>query len=105
MNYEFIGWCKEGTHDKVWGVILLAKDVPVSTAWHFHTNKYITFWGRRGHKLQTKLFSSSQFEAGEMCRKKVNKGYTRVNKERLDVVYPEFQSDLEKTAMWAMLKL
>jgi len=28
-----------------------------------------------------------------------------INKDRLDTVYPEFEADLEKTAMWAMLKL
>lgn len=105
MNYEFIGWCKEGIHDKVWGVILLAQDVPVSTAWHFHTNKYITFWGRRGAKLQTKLVNGSKHDINQLSRKKLNKGYKEIDKSELDKVYPEFQSDLEKTAMWAMLKL
>ena len=105
MNYEFIGWCKEGIHDKVWGVILLAQDVPVSTAWHFHTNKYITFWGRRGAKLQTKLVNGSSYDITQLSRKKLNKGYKEIDKSELDKVYPEFQSDLEKTAMWAMLKL
>ena len=55
MKFVHIGWCKEGIHDKVWGIILLAEDVQVSPAWPFKTNKYVTFWGRRGSKLQTKL--------------------------------------------------
>jgi hypothetical protein len=105
MNYEFIGWCKEGTHDKVWGVILLAEDVLVSPPWPFKTNKYITFWGRRGAKLQTKLVNGSKHAINQLSRKKSNKGYNEIGKSELDKVYPEFQSDLEKTAMWAMLKL
>lgn len=105
MNYEFIGWCKEDKHDKVWGVILIAEDVPVSEAWHFHTNKYLTFWGRRGAKLQTKLFNGSRIDVNKLSRKKMIKGYSEINKTELDKVYPEFQNDLEKTAMWAMLKL
>ena len=35
--------------------------------------------------------------------KKRAKGYTRVDRNHLDTVYPEFQDDLEKTAVWALL--
>jgi predicted DNA-binding WGR domain protein len=34
---------------------------------------------------------------------KRNKGYKEVNKTDLDRVYPEFEQDLEQTAVWAML--
>jgi hypothetical protein len=108
MKYEHIGWCKdEKTNaDKVWGIILLAQDVPVNTsAWPFRTNKYVSFWGRRGAKLQTKLFSGSSYDAMLMFEKKTNKGYKEVDKDQLDEVYPEFQSDLEKTAFWATFKI
>jgi hypothetical protein len=37
--------------------------------------------------------------------KKQNKGYNSVEKNELDEVYPEFQSDLEKTAFWATFKI
>jgi hypothetical protein len=105
MKYEHIGWCKEGVHDKVWGIILLAEDVPHSNAWPFSTNKYVTFWGRRGAKLQTKLFSGSSYDASEMFRKKTKKGYQSVELDELHEVYPEFQQDLEKTAFWATFKI
>ena len=105
MKYIHIGWCKEGIHDKVWGIILIAEDVPVSEAWHFHTNKYITFWGRRGAKLQTKLVNGSHYDMDQLFRKKINKGYKEIEEYELDEVYPEFRSDLEKTALWATLKL
>ena len=105
MKYVHIGWCKEGIHDKVWGIILLAEDVNVSDAWAFKTNKYVTFWGRRGSKLQTKLVSCSGYDADQMFHKKRLKGYEEIRQDELDEVYPEFQSDLEKTAFWATLKI
>ncbi len=105
MSIKSILWCKEGNHDKVWGVILLAKDVEVSPAWRFNTNKYVTFWGRRGAKLQTKQWDGSDYDVYEMTRKKKNKGYEEIDERYLDEVYPEFQQDLEKTELWAKLKL
>lgn len=107
MKYEHIGWCKEGVHDKVWGVILLQENVPSDKQfWGWSgINKYITFWGRRGAKLQTKLVEDSAYSVSEMFRKKLNKGYKEVDKNELDDVYPEFQQDLEKTAIWATLKI
>jgi len=107
MKYEHIGWCKEGSHDKVWGVILLQENVDSEKQfWGWGgINKYVTFWGRRGAKLQTKLVEDSAYKVSEMFRKKLNKGYEEVDKHGLDEVYPEFESDLEKTAIWATLKL
>lgn len=107
MEYMHIGWCKdEKTNaDKVWGIILLAKDVPHSVAWPFETNKYVTFWGRRGAKLQTKLWSGNDRDAIDMFMKKQRNGYNSVDKDMLDQVYPEFQQDLEKTAFWATFKI
>jgi hypothetical protein len=105
MKYIHIGWCKEDNHDKVWGIILLAEDVPVSDAWHFLTNKYVTFWGRRGAKLQTKVVTGRQYDMDELFRKKTKRGYKEIEEWQLDEVYPEFKSDLEKTAFWATLKI
>ena len=107
MKYKHIAWCKDEktNSDKVWGVILLAEDVPVSDAWHFNTNKYVTFWGRRGAKLQTKLWNGNDWDAKEMFLKKQNKGYDSIEVDELNEVYPEFQQDLEKTAFWATFKI
>jgi len=112
MKYVHIGWCKdEKTNtDKVWGVILLAEDVPVKripgkVAWPFSENKYVSFWGRRGAKLQTKIFDADPYDVNEMFLKKQRDGYESVEEWELDEVYPEFQKDLEKTAIWAILKL
>jgi len=93
MKFEHIGWCKEGKHDKVWGIIRL------------HDYDCVTFWGRRGAKLQTKLIKVSLWEADDLFRKKVNRGYEEIEEWELDNVYPEFRTDLEKTAIWATLKI
>jgi hypothetical protein len=100
MKYEYICWMQEGKSDKVWGMILLQD----SSGWNSE-NKYVSFWGRRGAKLQTRIVECCRYEAVTMFQKKRNKGYQEVDENRLDEVYPEFQSDLEKTAIWAMLSV
>ena len=93
MRYLHIGWCREDKHDKVWGIIQL------------QDNDCVTFWGRRGAKLQTKLVKARPWDADELFRKKANKGYKEIEEWQLDEVYPEFKSDLEKTAFWATFKI
>ncbi|NDB82515.1 MAG: hypothetical protein EB127_07215 [Alphaproteobacteria bacterium] len=92
MKYTFIGWCKEGNHDKVWGAIELGKV------------KFVTFWGRRGKKLQTKTIIVSPYQMTKMIDSKTAKGYLSIDKNNLDMVYPDFEKDLEQTAIWSMLK-
>jgi hypothetical protein len=92
MKFSFIGWCQENNHDKVWGVIELG------------TTKYVTFWGRRGKKLQTKQLITNSYGIKKLVGQKYNKGYVSVDKDNLDRVYPDFEKDLEQTAMWSMLK-
>lgn len=97
MKFKFIGHCVDAkeNHDKVWGVIFL-DDCDTYQA------KCLTFWGRRGKKLQT-LVSVDNWDMTKLIRSKESKGYNEVNENRLNEVYPEFQADLEKTAMWAIL--
>ena len=102
MNYEWIGWCQEDSHDKVWGVIVLERDI----------NKYVynpdhkicVFWGRRGKKLQTKVSTESQRNINKLINSKSKKGYSSINMENLNKVYPEFETDLHQTAFWASLR-
>jgi hypothetical protein len=100
MKYKHIAWCKQGTADKVWGAICLSH-----SGTSYSDNKYVTFWGRRGKKLQTKLWEGSDWDAKEMFLKKQDKGYRSVELDELNTVYPEFQQDLEKTAFWATLRV
>ncbi len=103
MKYVHIAWCKEGTADKVWGVIMLG-EVSQHKTWNQEFD-YATFWGRRGAKLQTKLWKGIPWDANKLFLKKQDKGYRSIELDELNTVYPEFQQDLEKTAFWATFKI
>lgn len=95
MNIEFALWYRneKNNFDKVYGAIKLAE------------RKYIFFWGRRGKKLQVSdIKSIGQWTAQEMGLYKIRKGYINYT-HSLDLVYPEFQKDIEKIGIWASLKL
>jgi hypothetical protein len=100
VKYEFIGWERDEAKniDKVWGVICI--DTPRTT---WTEGKYLAFWGRRGKKLSTQVHTKSVFEMRKLWEKKNDNGYTKIHEQRLAAVYPEFQDDLEKTAVWALL--
>lgn len=96
LDFRFIGWFNDPkeNHDKVWGVIRLDSDI--------YNGKVAIFWGRRGKKLQTKVDVSSN-KLDKLIWKKQSNGYQKIDTTKLEKVYPEFRSDLEKTAMWAIL--
>jgi hypothetical protein len=101
LNYKFIGWCNEEGHDKVWGVIYLEKP---KNLYGYSESKCVSFWGRRGKKLQTKLVVDN-WELEKLVNSKERKGYNQVDTKKLNEVYPEFEEDLGKTAFWAMFKV
>jgi predicted DNA-binding WGR domain protein len=107
MKYKFIGWCRDEVEnaDKVWGVIELATDIDGAGKFSWNLkNKYVTFWGRRGKKLQTKVSIDYEHDVNILIRSKNRKGYTEIVQSKLDEVYPEFESDLSKTTVWAILR-
>lgn len=97
MKYKFIGWCKEENHDKVWAAIALDGDT-----WG---GNVLTVWGRRGKKMQTKMVRNDNDLRKLIDSKQCKKNYRSIDAKRLDEVYPDFKDDLEKTAIWATLKL
>jgi predicted DNA-binding WGR domain protein len=102
INFKFIGWCKDTAenHDKVWAVIILREE---KDTWGGSEFTYATVWGRRGKRLSHKVFTGTDWDMTKLISAKKNKGYFTVDKAKLDAVYPEFEEDLEKTTMWAML--
>jgi predicted DNA-binding WGR domain protein len=98
LVFRFIGWCKDDTHDKVWGVIFLGSQEERACT----GERVLIFWGRRGSKLQTKLDHNTN-KLSRLIDSKRNKGYRKIDRDKLNQVYPEFQSDLEKTAVWAIM--
>jgi len=102
MKYRYIGWCKDEktNSDKVWGAI----ELQAPTTSYDVDGKYVTFWGRRGAKLQTKIVEGSLWDVHKPFLKKLDKGYEEIQEHQLDEVYPGFEKDLQKTAVWSMLK-
>ena len=100
-NYFWIGHCKEGSSDKVWGILTIREDSDYK--WQ---GDYVVFWGRRGAKLQTKIHKdTSEYTMERLADKKESKGYQKIDLTRLNEVYPEFEKDLSKMAFWAQFKV
>jgi hypothetical protein len=100
VDYRFIGWCKEGRHDKVWIAIELRK-------YDFDTDemgKILTIWGRRGGNLRSKIVDDDE-AFYKLIVSKRKKGYEQLSTEYLNRVYPEFKADLEKQYIWSTLTL
>lgn len=96
MTFKWIGWCREDQHDKVWMIVKLNID--------HHSGRFVTVWGRRGKKLQSKIQDyKASSDIDRLIASKEAKGYRHVKEQDLNSVYPEFQDDLEKTTVWALL--
>lgn len=111
MDYNLVhcGWKKEGTSDKVWGVITLKQTYTSnSPSWWGDQSRYnfLVFWGRRGKKLQFLIKEDKYLNVmGSDFQKKLNKGYQKINKNELDEVYPEFEQDLDAIGFIGILKM
>ena len=103
MNNEhwLIGWCKQGTSDKVWGAIPL-ENINQLFLQNF---RWMIFWGKRGNKLQTKLSETSVYLITTELDKKIEKGYRVIQPDQLHTVYADFKQDLDLLLMWHKLKI
>lgn len=99
LNYVFIGFMKDTSHDKIWGIIELVPPGPR----YYDKGSYISFWGRRGSKYQTKVLTGTYRDMYDAFNKKLDKGYLEANRSHLDQIYPNFEKDLETTAFWTVL--
>jgi hypothetical protein len=105
MNYHWIGHYREGTSDKIWGLIRISGSDDEAQN-KLQPCDYVSFWGRRGKKLQTKIYQGLDlYDADKLCYKKEDRGYNVINQTRLGDVYPEFEEDLQKTTVWALLSV
>lgn len=103
INYRFIGWCKEGRHDKVWIAMQLSEADYISNdgSW----GKVLTLWGRRGGRLRSKIVDDDYDLSTLIKKKRDHGGYIQLSAEHLAKVYPKFKADLEKQFIWSQLKL
>jgi predicted DNA-binding WGR domain protein len=94
MKVLFLGWCKEGSHDKVWGVALHSEATRI-------TNNYLFFWGRRGKKLQYKAKEISRYDVSLLIAQKTNKGYREFEPEEAAEIHASLPKDIFKLALRA----
>ena len=94
MKVLFLGWCRDGTHDKVWGIALYQQG-----SWEHGVHTYATFWGRRGKKLQKKLVQMDLYDAMKLIHQKVGKGYREYAPEEASKIYESFPKDIFKVAL------
>lgn len=103
LHFKYIGWSTENSSDKIWGVIYLEPmpDRDQSVWGSIYTYKHVVvFWGRRNKKMQHKISLDDYSLEKTLTKKK--ESYTEITIDNLD---PECIADLEKAAMWAMLKI
>jgi hypothetical protein len=116
MEYVFIGWCNEGSHDKVWAAIELRQGNGKWSAPEEDQFAYLTVWGRRGKKLQHKIMYQPYQASSDLTwvstgtvehkiNEKIKKGYKSISTEELKTVYPEFEDDLRLMAMYASFEI
>lgn len=113
IKYEFIGWCKEAQSDKVWGAIELITLKSTSTRYRSPSfpplKKYLIFWGKRGTKYQTRFLDSCPVEnyyyssLAKKIEEKKTKGYKKIEKDKLEEIYPDFEKDLLDLTFWTMM--
>ena len=87
MDIQYLGWCREGTSDKVWGIVKKDSDL------------YATFWGRRGAKLQKKVIEMNAYEANKLIRSKQKKGYVEIPKDDMEMVHDSLRKHVFKIGL------
>jgi hypothetical protein len=90
IKFHWIGWCQEGTSDKVWGFC--------STG---GTSQCYAFWGRRGKALSFK--KTTIWDADTLSEKKEDSGYCPVTESQLREVWTTFDNDLQSRLCFAIL--
>jgi predicted DNA-binding WGR domain protein len=97
MNFKFIGWCNTDNHDKIWGLVTLREGLSEGA--------YLIFWGRRGKKLQTKIHKDASWGIWDKINSKRERGYVDIKIDEISKDYPDFEHELNKKVVWAMLKV
>lgn len=90
VKFEWIGWMKDGTHDKVWG--------------YFEVNdKFYCFWGRRGKALSFKDHGIYEGSLSKLVTQKEKKGYKEVDAFQMFAIFPYFNEEVEKRLSFCIL--
>lgn len=84
MKIYWAGWYKEGTHDKIWGILEV-------------NDTHYNFWCRRGAKMQFKKTDDLKVSH------KRNKGYNSITSNKLEEIYPGFFDEAQSNLVFAIM--
>ena len=87
MDIQFLGWCKNEKSDKVWGIVKKGEML------------YVTFWGRRGAKLQKKMIEMDFWDADKLIHSKKKKGYLEIPKDDMEMVHDSLRKHVFKIGL------
>jgi hypothetical protein len=102
-EFKFIGWNTEGNSDKIWGYFLRPGHTGNTSRWEpEHNRNCCIFWGRRGKAMQFKA-DIVGYELEKLVRSKLNKGYLKIDQNKLLNIWPTFITEAEAKLMWDVL--
>jgi hypothetical protein len=84
MKTYWTGWYKDGTSDKIWGILRVG-------------DAYYNFWCRRGAKMQFKAIDYPKYGHKE------KKGYKPINDAQLEAIYPGFFDEAQSNLVFALM--
>lgn len=96
-RFGFIGWCTEGTSDKIWGYFYRGDNE--ARPWR---KNVCVFWARRGSAMQFKP-SIEDYELEKLVESKKRKGYQQIDQTKLMKIWPSFIQEAEAKLMWEVL--
>ena len=88
MKTYWAGWFKDGTSDKIWGILKVGFGAEV---------KYYTFWCKRGAKMQFK--KTVDLVYGH----KLKKGYKEISSSQLEAIYPGFFEEAQSNLVFDLM--
>lgn len=83
MKTYWAGWCKDGTSDKIWGILQVG-------------NAYYNFWCRRGAKMQFKATNDLKY-------KHKARRYNEISDAQLEAIYPGFFQEAESNLVFDLM--
>ena len=104
-EYGFIGWCTEGTSDKVWGFFFRPTPDHKPISWLADKNygrNVCTFWAGRGKAMQFKptIYNDDLIK---LVRSKKKKKYAIIDETKLHAIWPSFQEEMEMKLSFEIL--
>lgn len=88
IKFNFLGWCKEDNHDKIWCRINCG-------------GSHYAVWGRRGKTLTFKKHARES-NLIDVQRTKVSR-YREVDSFEMFMLFPDLEEDIQQQLMFAIL--